>query len=137
MLTLEQRLRVYDKYAIKLVDELMDLGYAALYPMHSDHPDYDIAKKLLKGFTGIVAVDVMDEKKAISIANELAKSFRLSPSFGAPETFIELPWRLSHAFMPDEDKRRLGITPGLIRISLGFRHPEEDIYRIIDTFKRF
>ena len=137
MLTLEHRLKVYDKAAMKLVEELLDLGFAAYYPMHPEHPDYHIAKRLLKGFTGIVAVDVFDERKAVEIVNALAKEFRLAPSFGAPDTLIELPRRLSHAFMSDKDKLRLGITPGLIRISLGFRSPEKDVSKIVDVFKLF
>ncbi len=135
--TLEHRLREYDKAAMRLVEELLDMGFAARYPMHPSHPDYHIAKRLLKGFTGIVAVDVMDEKKAVEIVNALAKEFYLSPSFGAPDTFVELPRRLSHAFMSDKEKRALGISPGLIRISLGFKSPLEDALRIVDIFKLF
>ncbi len=136
LLTLEHRLKVYDEHAIKLVEALFDLGYVAYYPLHPEHPDYDIARRLLRGFTGIIAVDALEERRAREIVNKLiSRGIRLAPSFGSPETLVEIPRSLSHAFMSDKQKLSLGITPGLIRISLGFKNIEEDVEKIVEAFK--
>jgi len=94
------------------------------YPGLPSHPQHALAKKQMKGFGGMLSF----ETGSIENARTLLKSVRLcslAESLGGVETLISHPASMTHASVPPEDRRRLGITDGLVRISVGIEDVED------------
>lgn len=102
-----------------------------LYPGLKSHPQFALAKKQMRGFGGMVSFDVGTYKKAKKLLESL-KLCALAGSLGGVETLISHPASMTHAFASDQERRRLGITDGLVRISVGI----EDVEDIIQDLKR-
>lgn len=94
------------------------------YPGLETHPNHDVAKKQASGFGGMVSFDVGSEEKAGQVLNRV-KYFTLAESLGAVESLISVPAKMTHASIPKERREELGITDGLIRISVGLEDVED------------
>jgi cystathionine gamma-lyase / homocysteine desulfhydrase len=94
------------------------------YPGLEDHPQHDIAKKQSGGFGGMVSFDVGSEKNADALLKKV-KYFTLAESLGAVESLISVPARMTHASIPADRRAELGITDGLVRISVGIEDAED------------
>lgn len=108
--------------------KLTAVHYAGL----PSHPDHELAKRLLRGFGGIVGLQVKGGAKA---AESVLKRLRLAthaPSLGGVETLVSEPRLTSHAAMTAKERRDQGIPDGFIRVSLGI----ENIDDIIADFER-
>lgn len=101
------------------------------YPGLSIHPNHEIAKKQARGFGGMVSFDVGSEENADKLLRKV-KYFTLAESLGAVESLISVPARMTHASIPKERRAALGITDGLVRISVGL----EDVEDLIDDLKQ-
>lgn len=97
------------------------------YPGFSDHPGHEVHKKQSLGFGGMISFDVGSGEAANHVV-ENTKIFTLAESLGAAESLISIPARMTHASIPKERREELGITDGLIRISVGL----EDVQDLID-----
>ena len=96
------------------------------YPGLSSHPQHDLARRQMAGFGGMLAF----ETGSLENARTVLKSVRLcslAESLGGVETLISHPATMTHASVPPEDRQRIGITDGLVRISVGI----EDVQDII------
>lgn len=105
------------------------------YPGLEKHPNHEIAKKQAKGFGGMVSFDVGSEEAADRLLSKV-KYFTLAESLGAVESLISVPARMTHASIPQERRAELGITDGLIRISVGIEDVEdliEDLQQALDN----
>jgi cystathionine beta-lyase/cystathionine gamma-synthase len=102
----------------------------AVYPGLPAHPHHALAKRQMSGFGGIVAFDVGSREAAHTLL-ESVKIFSLAESLGGVESLISVPAEMTHASVPAEDRARLGITPGLVRISVGIEDVG-DICRDLD-----
>jgi cystathionine gamma-lyase / homocysteine desulfhydrase len=100
------------------------------YPGIETHPNHEIAKKQTRGFGGMVSFDVGSEEKAAELLSKV-KYFTLAESLGAVESLISVPAKMTHASIPKERREELGITDGLVRISVGL----EDAEDLIDDLK--
>ena len=100
------------------------------YPGLEDHPQHEIAKKQSGGFGGMVSFDVGSQANADALLKKV-KYFTLAESLGAVESLISVPARMTHASIPAERRAELGITDGLVRISVGI----EDADDLIDDLK--
>lgn len=100
------------------------------YPGIESHPNHDIAKKQADGFGGMVSFDVGSEANADKLL-ENVRYFTLAESLGAVESLISVPARMTHASIPKERRDELGITDGLVRISVGL----EDVEDLIEDLK--
>lgn len=94
------------------------------YPGLKDHPGHLIAAKQARGFGGMISFDVGDGSRAEKVLSQ-TRFFTLAESLGAVESLISVPARMTHASIPPERRRELGITDGLIRISVGVEDPED------------
>ncbi len=101
------------------------------YPGLETHPNHDIAKRQARGFGGMVSFDVGSAENADQILRKV-KYFTLAESLGAVESLISVPARMTHASIPAERRAELGITEGLVRISVGL----EDIEDLIDDLSQ-
>ncbi|MFJ7727031.1 bifunctional cystathionine gamma-lyase/homocysteine desulfhydrase [Neobacillus sp. NPDC097160] len=97
------------------------------YPGLESHSNHDIAKKQARGFGGMVSFDVGSAENADLLLSKV-KYFTLAESLGAVESLISVPARMTHASIPAERRAELGITDGLVRISVGL----EDIEDLIE-----
>jgi len=96
------------------------------YPGLPSHPQHDLARRQMTGFGGMLAF----ETGSLENARIVLKSVRLcslAESLGGVETLISHPATMAHASVPSEDRQRIGITDGLVRISVGI----EDVGDII------
>lgn len=94
------------------------------YPGLSSHPQHELAKKQMRGFGGMLSF----ETGSLENAKTVLKSVRLcslAESLGGVETLISHPATMTHASVPPEQRQRLGITDGLVRISVGIEDLED------------
>jgi cystathionine gamma-lyase/cystathionine beta-lyase/cystathionine gamma-lyase/homocysteine desulfhydrase len=100
------------------------------YPGSASHPQHALARKQQRGFGGMVAFDVGSLQAAKTVL-ESVKLCTLAESLGGVETLISHPATMTHASVDLEKRERLGITDGLVRISVGIEDTE-DIIEDID-----
>ena len=98
-----------------------------LYPGLPSHPQHDVAVRQQRGFGAMISFDVATLENARKVLNHL-KLCSLAESLGGVETLISHPATMTHASVPPEVRQRIGITDGLIRISVGI----EDVQDLID-----
>ena len=92
---------------------------AVHYPGLVSHPLHDIAARQMGGrFGGMVSFELADEEAALGVLARL-QLFALAESLGAVESLAEHPARMTHASVPPEERARIGVTGGLIRLSVG------------------
>ena len=85
-----------------------------------DHHNYDIAKKQMRGFGGMMSFTLKDE--SVEAANKVlsaTKLFSLAESLGGVESLINHPATMTHASIPREERLKTGLTDGMIRLSVG------------------
>lgn len=96
------------------------------YPGFENHPNYQIAKKQMKDFGGMVSFKLKDESKEASFTFlENTKVFTLAESLGGVESLVNHPVTMSHASIPEVERLKIGITDSLIRLSVGIEDVED------------
>jgi len=95
-----------------------------LYPGLPSHPQHDVAVLQQRGFGAMISFDVVTLEKARTMLNHV-KLCSLAESLGGVETLICHPATMTHASVPPEVRQRIGITDGLIRISVGIEDVED------------
>lgn len=96
-----------------------------LYPGLPGHPQHELAKRQMNGFGGIVTVDLEGGLEASRRMLEACEVFQLAESLGGVESLIEHPALMTHASVPAEVRRGLGIGDGLVRLSVGVEHVDD------------
>lgn len=96
------------------------------YPGSVSHPQHNLARKQQKGFGGMVAFDVGSLEAARTVL-ESVKLCTLAESLGGVETLISHPATMTHASVDLDKRERLGITDGLVRISVGIEDTDDII----------
>lgn len=124
--TLGIRMEEHEKNANQLALWLQEQASISrvLYPGLPSHPGHEQMKKQARGFGGMISFDVGSNSRAEEILSKL-KYFTLAESLGAVESLIGLPARMTHASIPAERRAELGITDGLLRISVGIEDVED------------
>ena len=96
-----------------------------IYPFLPSHPQYELAKKQMKWGGGIVSFEVKKGlKAAMSLLSEL-KFCSLSSNLGDTRTILTHPASTTHSRLSSDEKKAVGITEGLIRISVGLEHIDD------------
>ena len=90
-----------------------------LYPGLKSHPQHALARRQMHGFGGIVSVEVRGGLRAARSVLERCEVFALAESLGGVESLIEHPASMTHASLPAARRKALGISDGLIRLSVG------------------
>src|SRR5262245_26567896 len=88
------------------------------YPGLPNHPGHELAKKQMAGFGGMIAFDLGSRDRATRFL-ERVRLCSLGESLGGVETLVSHPATMTHASVPAEERQRLGITDGLVRLSVG------------------
>ncbi|XP_073835152.1 cystathionine gamma-lyase [Musca autumnalis] len=128
--TLALRMEQHFKNSVAVAKFLESHPYVekVLHPALPSHPHHKVALKQTYGYSGVFSFYLKGELKN---SNEFLKSlkvFALAESLGGYESLAELPSVMTHASVPAEDRKKLGITDSLIRLSVGL----EDVEDLID-----
>jgi cystathionine gamma-lyase len=90
-----------------------------IYPGLKSHPQHALAKRQMDGFGGIISVEVKGGLKKARQMLERCELFALAESLGGVESLIEHPAIMTHASIPAANRKRLGISDSLVRLSVG------------------
>lgn len=133
--TLAVRMQQHASNALILAEELEQHPNVkrVIYPGLRSHPQHDLAQKQMYGFGGMVSAEFdmpLDElKKRISTM----RTFTLAESLGGVESLVCHPATMTHASIPPEERKRIGLSDHLVRFSVGI----EDVNDLIEDFKSF
>jgi O-succinylhomoserine sulfhydrylase len=125
--TLELRMKQHCENAAKVADFLSRQKKVTrmLYPFHPDHPQHNLAKAQMDGGGGVVAFEVAGGKPAaFRLANAL-QLIDISNNLGDAKSLLTHPETTTHSKMTQEERTALGISPGLMRISVGLEDAED------------
>ncbi len=102
-----------------------------LYPGLPSHPQYDLARRQMSGFGGIVTIDLAGGERASRRFLSRTTLFTTAESLGGVESLADHPAIMTHASVPAELREIAGITGGLIRLSVGIEE-EEDLLEDVE-----
>jgi cystathionine beta-lyase/cystathionine gamma-synthase len=124
--TLAVRMLQHDCNGRKVADFLSkhEKVQKVFYPGLSDHPQHELAKRQMTGFGSMIAF----ETGSLENANKMLRKVRvcsLAESLGGVETLISHPATMTHAGVGEEVRRKIGITDGMVRISVGIENVED------------
>jgi cystathionine beta-lyase/cystathionine gamma-synthase len=135
--TLHLRMKAHCENARAIAGHLEGRGAVdrVLYPGLPSHPQHELAKSQMSDFGGMITIDLGSAERAEAMASA-TRLFALAESLGGVESLISVPARMTHASIPSERKRAMGLTEGLVRLSVGVEDVEdliEDLDRALDT----
>jgi len=94
------------------------------YPGLPTHPQHELARRQMSGFGGMISIELGDIELARRVI-ERTRIFRLAESLGGVESLIGHPASMTHASVPIELRKKMGLTDSLIRLSCGIEDPED------------
>jgi cystathionine gamma-lyase len=95
------------------------------YPGLPSHPQHALAKKQMHGFSGMITAVMKGDAEAARRMLSACKIFTLAESLGGVESLIESPALMTHASIPKDQREKLGISDGLIRLSVGIEDVDD------------
>ena len=101
-----------------------------IYPGLSNHPQHDLAAKQMNGFGGIISMNISGGIAKSKTFLEKTKIFALAESLGGVESLIEHPALMTHASLPKDRRESIGISDGLVRLSVGLESLDDLIQDI-------
>ena len=104
------------------------------YPGLPDHPQHELAKRQMNGFGSMISFELGSYDNAKKFLDRV-RLCSLAESLGGVETLISHPETMTHASVPIETRQRLGITPGLVRISAGIEDLEDLMADLENAFE--
>ncbi len=135
--TLGVRMRAHQENAMALAELLAshEAVRAVHYPGLPTHPGHELASRQQRGYGGMLSFELADLAAAERCVEALT-IFSLAESLGGVETLICHPGLMTHAAMPEHLQRAAGITPGLLRVSVGIEQTPDlvaDLSRALDA----
>src|SRR5467141_3915454 len=94
------------------------------YPGLPSHPQHELACRQMKGFGGMIAIELGSLERAKRFA-EHTRIFALAESLGGVESLVGHPASMTHASVPPEMRRAMGLTDSLVRLSVGIEEVED------------
>ncbi|UCF63974.1 MAG: PLP-dependent transferase [bacterium] len=107
-----------------------------IYPGLKSHPQHDLACKQMNGFGGMLSFELQGDLKTAKKFVESTRYFALAESLGGVESLIELPALMTHASVPEAERRKIGLSETLIRISVGIEHADDLLEDLDNAFKK-
>ena len=125
--TLALRMEAHERNALTLAKWLDQHPKVekVIYPGLKSHPQYELAKKQMNGFGGMITVFIKANLQKSKEFLSHVELFSLAESLGGVESLIEHPALMTHASVPPEVRRQLGIDDNLIRLSVGVENVED------------
>ena len=124
--TLHVRMKQHEENAKLMVEMLQKHPKVKklYYPGLKDHPGHDIASKQQRGFGAMISFDVGSLELAQKVVQGV-KIFALAESLGGVESLVSHPAVMTHAAVPKADRDAMGVTDGLVRLSVGIEDGED------------
>ena len=122
--TLHLRMKAHCENAQALAEwlETQPAIEKVIYPGLKSHPQHELAKRQMDGFGGIISIVLKGGFDAAKQFCERTELFTLAESLGGVESLVNHPAVMTHASVPVERRERLGITDGLVRLSVGVEY---------------
>ncbi|MFQ5997369.1 MAG: trans-sulfuration enzyme family protein [Dehalococcoidales bacterium] len=125
--TLPVRMKQHEENAFAIAKYLK--GHPAVkkvyYPAFKSHPGHEIAKRQMKGFGGMVSFEINGDIKKVNTFLKRIKIFALAESLGGVASLADHVATMTHASMPEEARKKAGITDQLIRLSVGLENIDD------------
>ena len=118
----------------KYFDSHKDIS-EVIYPGLANHPQHDLASKQMNGFGGIISMNIKGGLEKSKSFLERTKIFALAESLGGVESLIEHPALMTHASLPKDRREMIGISDGLVRLSVGLESLDDLIEDIEQALK--
>ncbi|GMA15702.1 trans-sulfuration enzyme family protein [Deinococcus metallilatus] len=135
--TLPLRMEAHCANAQALAEALQ--GHPAIkalhYPGLPDHPGHDVAARQMRAFGGLVSLDLGSQEAAFAFLNNL-KLFTQAVSLGDVESLSSHPASTTHQLLGEETLERQGVTPGLVRLSVGIEDQEDLIRDVLGALEK-
>ena len=131
--TFELRMQRHCENAMQVAGYLEDHPKVArvYYPGLESHPDHKLARKQMSAFGGMMSFELKGGLAAGEALLNHVRMMTLAVSLGNTDTLIQHPASMTHANVPREERLKVGITDGLVRLSVGIENIE-DILRDLD-----
>ncbi|UTH11357.1 bifunctional cystathionine gamma-lyase/homocysteine desulfhydrase [Macrococcoides canis] len=135
--TLAIRMEQTEQSTLKIIDFLQKQSVVTniFHPALLGEADKKIHESQSTGYGGMISFDVGSKENAENLV-KVTKYFTLAESLGAVESLISVPSQMTHASIPRERRLELGITDGLVRISVGIEDSEDLIADLEQAFKQ-
>lgn len=135
--TLGVRVRKQNETAQALAKALSahDAVARVRYPGLPSHPDHDRAARVLDGFGGMVTFELVPDADTTAFLDRLSIPIQ-APSLGGVETLVTRPARTSHADVPPDRRRAMGITDRLVRLSVGLEGADDLVEDVVQALDR-
>jgi len=136
--TLPLRMKAHAENAMKVAHFLENHAQVekVIYPGLESHPQHDLAKKQMHGFGGMITFFIKGGLPAARKFLESVRVFALAESLGGVESLIEHPAIMTHASVPAEQRKALGIDDSLIRLSVGVEDCDDLLADIKQAFEK-
>lgn len=135
--TLSLRMERHCENALYVAEKLE--GNSALenvsYPFLKSHPHHGIAKKQMKAGGGIITITVKGGYDGAKKFLDKLQMIKISPNLGDSRSIATHPASSTHCKLSEEDRLTVGITPGLVRISIGLEHKDDILNDILNALK--
>jgi cystathionine gamma-lyase/homocysteine desulfhydrase len=124
--TLVVRMKQHEENARRIASCLVDHKSIEklYYPGLEQHPQHELQKRQARGFGGLMSFDVGSIDRAKSVLKTV-RLFTLAESLGGVESLVSHPATMTHASVPRDHREAIGVTDGLIRISVGIEDVED------------
>ena len=135
--TLHPRIRQHEESATLIANVLneQDNVTEVFYPGLAMHPGHELAKKQQRGFGGMVSFEIDGGEEAVRAFVESLEFFSLAESLGGVESLVCHPASMTHAPVSNERKAAAGITPTLIRLSVGLESAEDLVEDLLNALE--
>jgi cystathionine beta-lyase/cystathionine gamma-synthase len=124
--TLALRMRQHDASGRRIADWLTQRRDVerVYYPGLPSHPQHDLACRQMHGFGGMISIELGSVERARRVV-ERTRIFVLAESLGGVESLIGHPASMTHASVPPERRRAMGLTDSLVRLSVGIEDADD------------
>ncbi|MBN2639970.1 MAG: aminotransferase class I/II-fold pyridoxal phosphate-dependent enzyme [Bacteroidales bacterium] len=139
--TLHIRMQKHSENAKFLAEKFKEIGLKHVYPGDSEHPQYELMKKMMNpdfGFGGMIAIDLDTAERAapfMELMQEKGVGYH-AVSLGYFKTLFSNSGKSTSSEVPDEIQQEMGLSPGLVRFSVGLDHNIERSYQMIEDSLR-
>jgi methionine-gamma-lyase len=135
--SLPVRMKQHSKNATFIAQKFAEKGIRTIYPGHESHPDHELYKRdahMGYGYGGMIVIDMVTKEKSYQLmeAMQFANVGYLAVSLGFYKTLFSSPGRSTSSEIPEEERDAMGMTEGLIRMSVGLDMDIEETWNRIE-----
>lgn len=134
--TLHIRMKQHSANALHIASKLEQDGFKITYPGLANHPQHELMKTMYNeefGFGGLFVIDMKTKEKANILMEEMQNNNvgYLAVSLGSYKTLFSAPGGSTSSEIPEEERNQIGLTEGLVRVSIGLDNNAERTYQVI------